>query len=86
MTCEGCDRNNLLKAYCYFSNRPELFKFITGNDFNVISFATFATEMQLSMKTSFTCYRTVRMDSKVLWAALEEAMIKALREYNLSKG
>jgi hypothetical protein len=73
MNCEYCDRDNILKAYCYFSKHQEQFLYVWEEEFNLDAFAKYAVYAQLSWKT------------RVKWSVMLPVLIKALRESKLSE-
>jgi hypothetical protein len=84
MSCETCDRNNVIKAYCYFSQRPVLFEEVTGEPFSVEAFSAYAIEVNLSWKI-VPCYLSLRSEITLYWDILYKPLKKALQESQLGE-
>jgi hypothetical protein len=82
MDCSSCDRNNVLKAYCYFSSRQEYFYDMRGEVFSTETFASYAVEVDLSWRYSVTCTNSLL---KPYWNILEPFLKEALRVYKDSE-
>ena len=83
MDCSNCDRNNVVKAYCYFSNRQDYFTDIRGEAFSTESFAVYAIEVELAWRYSVTCSYSLL---KPYWNILEPFLKEALRASQDSEG
>jgi hypothetical protein len=77
MDCEDCDKNNVVRSYCYFSRRKEYFKEITGQELTFESFAVFATELQLAWRIP-VCPLVPRTELVMYWKCLEPLLLIAL--------
>lgn len=78
MDCQDCDRDNVVKCYCYFSRRKEYFKEITGfAELTFESFAVFAVEMELVWKIP-TCKNIPRTELVLYWECLKPHLIATL--------
>jgi hypothetical protein len=86
MNCELCDRNNVVKAYCYFTKRERLFMEITTRSLNYYSFAEFAIEYSLEWKWGVTCAELSRSKAKLLWDKLKPYLVEALQKSKSSGG
>jgi hypothetical protein len=83
MNCEYCDRDNILKAYCYFSKHQEQFLYVWEEEFNLDAFAKYAVYAQLSWKTRVKCKNNAQVAEN--WSVMLPVLIKALRESKLSE-
>lgn len=83
--CDYCDRNNVVRAYCYYRSRPEFFRFVTGRSFSVKAFAEYAVEVELRWRISL-CENMTRNGAREFWIVLEPALRLALQEANVLKG
>lgn len=80
MNCESCERDNVVRAYCFFKKRVVLFEYIYGEAFTVESFATFAIEMQLTWRYDISCEGMPNLQAHEYWSDIFPELKKALRE------
>lgn len=83
MGCEYCDRNNVLKAYCYFLRHPGCFLYTWKKELSLETFAEYAVSAQLSWKTRVSCQHNAQVAEK--WKEMLPVLTKALREAKLSE-
>ena len=76
MDCEDCDKNNVVRSYCYWSRRKEYFKEITGQELTFKSFAVFAVELQLVWRIP-VCKYVPRTELVMYWKCLEPHLLIA---------
>lgn len=79
MSCESCNRNKALKAFCYFKNRPSYFKDIYNCEFSIESFTLYAVNYQLSWRLDVCCAEKSRNEFKVYWRLLREPLKKVIK-------
>jgi hypothetical protein len=79
MSCEYCDRENIIKSYCYYSHRPEAFLIMAEKQFTLENFVNFALEMQLRCRLVVTCRFLRRAEIKTYWSTIEPMMKEILQ-------
>jgi len=79
--CENCDRNNVVRCYCYFSRRPIYFYLVTGKIFTVPAFAVFAVEMELAWSIP-RCKLVPRSEHVFYWKMMYPYLVVTLQRHN----
>ena len=76
MNCLDCNRDNVIKAYCYFSKHEKEFKEVTGNIFSTDSFAVYAVDAELKWKYNVCCNNNTNLTYywKVIKPFLEQSI------------
>jgi hypothetical protein len=80
MSCDNCDRRNVIKSLCFFSNRKEQFKLVTGYQFSFETFAKYAVEMNLVWKFTVACEHMTRGQAFTYWKQIKPFLTKAFDE------
>lgn len=80
MSCESCNRNNVFKAFCYFSRRQEYFKSIREVDFSPESFVLYALEVDLKWQVKTYCSFKLQTEFNMYWEILKPVLIRLLHE------
>jgi hypothetical protein len=80
MNCENCNRDNVIKAYCYFSRRQEAFLQMYGKAFTLENFASFAVKMELKWHTRVHCNLLTQETVKSYWDLLKPYLVSVLHE------
>ena len=85
MICENCDRNNVVKAYCYYSKNVEYFEYVSKRKFSIETFAVVAVDTLLAWSVASFCIHLGRQESVKIWISLKPHLILALKEKSLRK-
>lgn len=80
MSCENCDRANVVKAYCYYVHRQGQFLLLTNTSFTLESFVIYAMEMNLVWKYGVSCTGMTRAEAREYWELLEPFLLKSFKE------
>jgi len=79
MKCDDCDRANVVKAYCYYKNRPQQFMKVYHKAFTTEAFAEYAVEMELIWKYGVSCKKMPRSQAREYWNLLEPFLLSAYK-------
>jgi hypothetical protein len=85
MICDNCDRNNIVRAYCYFSQNTVLFEELRGVRFSYESFSDYALEMQLKCAIDLCCISKSRGELRQYWNALRPYYIEAVAKFDVAR-
>lgn len=80
MKCDNCDRENAVRAYCYYSQNPTSFKVLTGNDLSPETFAEYVIEMQLTWTSRVSCISKHRDEMVSYWKILEPHILALYKQ------
>jgi len=83
--CEFCNRDNVIKAYCYWSNRPISFLLLFDEEFTVDSFAAYAIDARLSWKLA-ECNGLSIVKAREVWCLILPSLKEALQEALILEG
>jgi hypothetical protein len=78
--CEDCDRDVVVKSFCYFTRNQYLFYDSTGYVFTLENFAVFAVEVQLRWKI-LTCPYVPRAELVFYWNMLRPYLVETYRAH-----
>lgn len=79
MICDNCDRENIIKALCYFSRNPIVFEIAAGESFGIENFVRYAVEMKLRCRLVVTCKYLTREQVNRYWSFIEPVLKKILQ-------
>ena len=76
INCEDCDRDIVVKSFCYFTRNQYLFYDVTGHTLTLETFAVYAIEVQLRWKI-LTCPYVPRTELVFYWNMLKPFLVEA---------
>lgn len=79
MDCSNCDRNNVVRSFCYFTRHPYEYEAATGELITIESFTVFATELELEWRIP-VCSQVPRNELVFYWKLLEPFLVEALHK------